>query len=189
MGSDREPAQLWALTAGRPKPNNSNRAQTFSVRMRSGAALACHRLATPHWYYILRHPLGLDATVSGSQSMRFRNDTKLPGPHQGARLGIVRFAIWRASPTTGRVSWSTPSVSHVVAGCDTVQNASWLPRGKREPIDWPVDGMDVRRPDGPQRRWDGHPPRRVRLPLPSDGRHHPPGYQIAEQVPLTLRVG
>ncbi len=111
------------------------------------------RFVTPHWYYIPRYPLGLDATVSGSQSMRFSNDTKHPVLIKAfASPGMVRFEIWSV-PNGRTASWSRPSVSNVVAGHDTVQDTSSLPRGKRERIEWPVDGKDVRRPGGPQCRW------------------------------------
>ena len=74
---------------------------------------------SPHWYYITRYPLGLDATVSGSQSMRFRNDTKHPILIKAyASPGIVRFEIWSV-PNGRTVSWSRPSVSNVVRGYDS----------------------------------------------------------------------
>ena len=40
----------------------------FNAALRSGFEILTRQ---PHWYYITRYPLGLDATVSGSQTMRF----------------------------------------------------------------------------------------------------------------------
>ena len=47
----------------------------FNAAARGGLDIVARQ---PHWYYITRYPLGLDATVSDSQTMRFRNDTKHP---------------------------------------------------------------------------------------------------------------
>jgi vancomycin resistance protein YoaR len=97
----------------------------------------------PHWYYIKRYPVGLDATVSESQDMRFRNDTRYPILIRGfASPGMVRFEIWSV-PNGRKVTWTRPSISNVVRGYDTVQKTSSLPPGKRKRIEWPVDGMDV----------------------------------------------
>jgi vancomycin resistance protein YoaR len=112
----------------------------FNAAARGGLEILTR---SPHWYYITRYPLGLDATVSQSQTMRFRNDTKYPVLSKGiASPGMVRFEIWSV-PNGRTVSWSRPSVRNVVRGYDTVQKTSSLPRGKRERIEWPVDGKDV----------------------------------------------
>ena len=112
----------------------------FNAAARSGLDIVARQ---PHWYYIKRYPLGLDATVSGSQSMRFRNDTSHPiliktraGP------GIVTFQIWSV-PNGRTVTWSKPHVENVVRGYDTVQYTSSLRPGERKRIEWPVDGKDV----------------------------------------------
>jgi vancomycin resistance protein YoaR len=98
---------------------------------------------SPHWYYIKRYPVGLDATVSQSQTMRFRNDTRYPLLIRGfASPGVVRFEIWSV-PNGRTVTWSRPAISNVVRGSDSVQRTSTLPRGRTERIEWPVDGMDV----------------------------------------------
>lgn len=112
----------------------------FNAAARGGLEIVSRQ---PHWYYITRYPLGLDATVSGSQSMRFRNDTKHPILIRGfASPGSVRFEIWTV-PNGRTVSWTKPSVRNVVKGYDTVKYTSSLPRGKRLRIEWPVDGKDV----------------------------------------------
>lgn len=98
---------------------------------------------SPHWYYITRYPVGLDATVSGAQTMRFRNDTRYPLLIRGfASPGIVRFEIWSV-PNGRTTTWSRPSISNVVSGSDSVQRTSLLRHGQTQRIEWPVNGMDV----------------------------------------------
>jgi vancomycin resistance protein YoaR len=112
----------------------------FNAAARSGLQIVTR---SPHWYYISRYPLGLDATVSGSQSMRFRNDTKHPVLIKTyASAGVVTFQIWSV-PNGRTVSWSKPRVENVVRGYDTVQYTTSLPAGQRKRIEWPVDGKDV----------------------------------------------
>jgi vancomycin resistance protein YoaR len=112
----------------------------FNAAARGGLEIVTR---SPHWYYIPRYPLGLDATVSGTQSMRFRNDTRYPVLIKSyASPGSVRFEIWSV-PNGRTVSWSRPSVSNVVGGYDTTRPTSTLASGKRERIEWPVDGKDV----------------------------------------------
>jgi vancomycin resistance protein YoaR len=112
----------------------------FNAAARSGLQILTR---SPHWYYITRYPLGLDATVSESQTMRFRNDTNHPvliKTH--ASPGVVTFQVW--SVANGRsVTWSKPRVANVVRGYDTVQYTSTLAPGERKRIEWPVDGKDV----------------------------------------------
>ncbi len=98
---------------------------------------------SPHWYYISRYPLGLDATVSGAQTMRFRNDTAYPILIRGfASPGFVRYEIWSV-PNGRSVSLSAPLVSNVVSGSDSTVLASDLAKGTSERTEWPVDGKDV----------------------------------------------
>jgi vancomycin resistance protein YoaR len=112
----------------------------FNAAARSGLEIVSRQ---PHWYYITRYPLGLDATVSGSQSMRFRNDTAHPILIKSfASPGIVTFQIW-SLPNGRTTTWSAPRVANVVKGYDTVQYTSTLPHGERKRIEWPVDGKDV----------------------------------------------
>jgi vancomycin resistance protein YoaR len=112
----------------------------FNAAARGGLQILTR---SPHWYYITRYPLGLDATVSGSQTMRFRNDTAHPVLIKSfASPGVVRFEIWSV-PNGRTTSWSAPSVSNVVGGYDTVQYTSTLPPGARKRIEYPVDGKDV----------------------------------------------
>jgi vancomycin resistance protein YoaR len=112
----------------------------FNAAARGGLEIVSRQ---PHWYYITRYPLGLDATVSGSQSMRFRNDTSHAILIKSiASPGIVTFQIW-SLPNGRTTTWSAPTVRNVVRGYDTVQYTSSLPHGVRKRIEWPVDGKDV----------------------------------------------
>ena len=112
----------------------------FNAAARAGLEIVSRQ---PHWYYITRYPLGLDATVSGSQSMRFRNDTSHPILIKTyASAGIVTFQIW-SLPNGRTTTWSAPHVENVVKGYDTVQYTSTLPHGAKQRIEWPVDGKDV----------------------------------------------
>jgi vancomycin resistance protein YoaR len=112
----------------------------FNAAARSGLEILTR---APHWYYITRYPLGLDATVSGSQSMQFRNDTRNPILiKSSASPGVVHFEIWSV-PNGRTVTWTSPSVSNVVRGSDSVQYTSTLPHGKKQRTEWPVDGKDV----------------------------------------------
>ena len=112
----------------------------FNAAARAGLQIVTR---SPHWYYITRYPLGLDATVSDSQTMRFRNDTGHPVLIKSfASPGVVRFEIWSV-PNGRTVTWSGPRVSNVVGGYDTVQSTSTLRPGERERIEYPADGMDV----------------------------------------------
>jgi vancomycin resistance protein YoaR len=112
----------------------------FNAAARGGLQIVARQ---PHWYYITRYPLGLDATVSDSQTMRFRNDTKHPVMIKSAASpGVVRFEIWSV-PNGRTTAWSQPSVSNVVGGYDTVRYTSSLRPGERRRIEYPVDGKDV----------------------------------------------
>jgi vancomycin resistance protein YoaR len=112
----------------------------FNAAARAGLEIVSRR---PHWYYISRYPLGLDATVSDTQTMRFRNDTAHPVLIKSlASPGVVRFEIW-SLPNGRTVSWSRPHVTNVERGYDTVQYTSTLRRGERKRIEYPVDGMNV----------------------------------------------
>jgi vancomycin resistance protein YoaR len=112
----------------------------FNAALRGGFEILARQ---PHWYYITRYPLGLDATVSGSQTMRFRNDTPNAILIRGfASPGYVHYEIWSV-PNGRTVSLSRPSVSNVVKGYDTTVQTASLPAGTSERTEWPVDGKDV----------------------------------------------
>ena len=112
----------------------------FNAALRGGFEILARQ---PHWYYITRYPLGLDATVSGSQTMRFRNDTAYPILIRGfASPGVVRYEIWSV-PNGRTVTLSRPSVSNIVKGSDSTVKTAALPAGTSERTEWPVDGKDV----------------------------------------------
>ncbi|MEO5941334.1 MAG: VanW family protein, partial [Candidatus Limnocylindrales bacterium] len=103
----------------------------FNAALRGGFEILRRQ---PHWYYITRYPLGLDATVSGSQTMRFRNDTAYPILIRGfASPGFVRYEIWSV-PNGRTVSLSRPHVTNVVAGADSTVDAPDLATGTSERI-------------------------------------------------------
>jgi vancomycin resistance protein YoaR len=112
----------------------------FNAAARGGLQIVARQ---PHWYYITRYPLGLDATVSDSQTMRFRNDSAHPVMIRSqASAGVVRFEIWSV-PNGRTTTWSTPVVTNVVRGYDTTQSTSSLRPGEQKRIEYPVDGKDV----------------------------------------------
>jgi vancomycin resistance protein YoaR len=112
----------------------------FNAALRGGLDIVTRR---PHWYYITRYPLGLDATVSDTQTMRFRNDTRHPILIKSmASPGVVRFELWSV-PNGRTTTLSRPSVWNVVRGYDTVQYTSSLRPGERKRIEYPVDGKNV----------------------------------------------
>jgi vancomycin resistance protein YoaR len=112
----------------------------FNAALRGGFEIDRRQ---PHWYYITRYPLGLDATVSGSQTMQFTNDTKNPILIRGiAGPGFVRFEIWSV-PNGRTVSLSRPIVTNVVRGSDSVVKTTAIRRGTKLRTEWPVDGKDV----------------------------------------------
>jgi len=112
----------------------------FNAALRGGFEILQRQ---PHWYYITRYPLGLDATVSGTQTMRFRNDTQFPILIRGfASPGRVRYEIWSV-PNGRTVTLSRPQVTNVVPGSDSTVMTASLPAGQTLRTEWPVDGKDV----------------------------------------------
>ena len=113
----------------------------FNAALRGGFEILTRQ---PHWYYITRYPLGLDATVSGSQTMRFRNDTPNPILIRGfASPGVVRFEIWSV-PNGRTVSLSRPLGLERRPGLRLdASRRRRSRRGTSERTEWPVDGKDV----------------------------------------------
>ncbi len=103
---------------------------------------------SPHFYYISRYPLGLDATVSKSggrstQNMRFRNDTNVPIYIRGiGGGGSVRFEIY-SLPTGRKVTFSKASVANVRRAVDRAVRTDALRAGTRRRDETPANGMDV----------------------------------------------
>jgi vancomycin resistance protein YoaR len=120
----------------------------FNAALRAGLQMGAR---ANHRYYISRYPLGLDATVSktrnGSQTVSFTNDTNGPIVIRTFRYtaggrGWVRYEIWGVSD--GRtVSLSRPSVANVRQATTRTEYVSSLPKGVREQVEFPANGMDV----------------------------------------------
>jgi vancomycin resistance protein YoaR len=145
-----------AIINGRTEPQGalaggicSTSTTLFNAALRAGLEMGARR---NHYYYIDRYPLGLDATVfqsgSGSvQTMSFRNDTANPilirgiGWSVGSK-GYVKFELWSV-PTGRDVDFSKPIVKNVKPASDSVVYTTTLAPGKRERIEYPVDGKDV----------------------------------------------
>jgi vancomycin resistance protein YoaR len=120
----------------------------FNAAMRAGLDINAR---SNHKYYIDRYPLGLDATVSitggGRQTMSFRNDTKGIIFIRGSRIrsgnvGWVRYEIW-GIPDGRTVSISRPSVSNVRQATTKTVLVDDLPKGSKEQVEYPSDGMTV----------------------------------------------
>ena len=120
----------------------------FNAAMRAGLQINAR---SNHKYYIDRYPLGLDATVSitggGRQTMSFRNDTKGIIFIRGSRIrsgniGWVRYEIW-GIPDGRTVSISNPSVSNRSRATTKTVYVDDLPKGTREQVEYPSDGMTV----------------------------------------------
>ena len=120
----------------------------FNAAMRAGLTMGAR---SNHRYYINRYPLGLDATVSiirgARQTMAFRNDTRHPifirGIRtRGGRIGWVKYEIW-GIPDGRTVTISKPTVSNIRTATTKQVMVDTLPKGTKEQIEYPSDGMDV----------------------------------------------
>jgi len=101
-----------------------------------------------HYYYITRYPVGLDATVSktdsgGGQNMIFRNDTAYPIVIRStASPGVVHFEIWGV-PDGRTTTFATSAKSNYRRAGDTVEYTTALPPGAKKRIELPTDGFNV----------------------------------------------
>ena len=116
----------------------------FNAAMRAGLEIGQR---TNHSYYIERYPVGLDATVLQTDTwetdMTFRNDMATPvviRAYTGS--GFVRFDIW-GIPDGRKVTISKPRVSNVRRATTTTVSTSRLPKGVREQVEYPANGMHV----------------------------------------------
>ena len=141
----------------------------FNAAARAGLQIVSR---SPHWYYITRYPLGLDATVSRSQTMRFRNDTKYPILIKTLRVAGGMVTSRSGASRTAGGDLEPAQRQNVVRGFDTVK--------RRPRCAGPDRAHRVARrrqgrvglPDRPRRERPCHPSRHVRLALPPDDRHH-----------------
>jgi vancomycin resistance protein YoaR len=121
----------------------------FNAALRAGLRMGQR---SNHKYYIDRYPLGLDATVSiignSQQTMTFTNDTGHPIVIRGIRIrgaggrGYVRYQIW-GIPDGRTVAIGRPTVANVRKATTNVVTVKTLPRGVREQVEYPSNGMDV----------------------------------------------
>lgn len=98
---------------------------------------------SPHYYYIERYPVGLDATVSSSQGMAWTNDTKVPVVVRGIKgSGSVRFELW-SRPTGRTIAISKPSITGYRNAVTNYVRTSALKDGTRRLIEYTIDGFDA----------------------------------------------
>ena len=115
----------------------------FNAAARGGLQIVSR---APHWYYITRYPVGLDATVSRVADMRFRNDTQAPDPDQRPRLAGDRpFEIWSV-PNGRNVSWSRPTSRTSCAASTPCKRRLPCPAGGRSASSGRSTGRTSRSP-------------------------------------------
>ncbi|HSG85058.1 MAG TPA: VanW family protein [Candidatus Limnocylindrales bacterium] len=120
----------------------------FNAALRAGLKMVERG---PHYYYIERYPLGLDATVwksgGSQQSMAFTNDTKYPILIRGintrdGNAGYVRFDLYSV-PTERKVTFTTPIVKDVIKATTRTVTTTELKPGQRKTEEYPHDGKKV----------------------------------------------
>ena len=116
----------------------------FNAALRAGFEILSR---VPHYYYIDRYPLGLDATVwidgGSKQSVKWRNDSTNPVYIRAvAKPGIVTFELY-SLPLGRKVTFSKPKVSSRVAAGDYTEYTSSLPAGAAKRLEFPHAGMYV----------------------------------------------
>ena len=116
----------------------------FNAALRAGFQILSR---VPHYYYIDRYPLGLDATVwidgGSKQSVKWRNDSTEPVYVRAiAKPGIVTFELY-SLPLGRKVTFSTPKVTGRVSAADFTEYTSSLPGGAARRIEFPHPGMYV----------------------------------------------
>ncbi len=140
-----------AIINGRSQPTGafaggicSTSTTIFNAALRAGLEMLTR---APHYYYIDRYPLGLDATVwkdgRSTQTVRWRNDT--PNPifiRAIARPGIVTFELY-SLPTGRTVAFSTPIVHNRTGAADLLVYTGSLKAGVQLRTEFPHSGMSV----------------------------------------------
>ena len=116
----------------------------FNAALRAGFPILSR---VPHYYYIDRYPLGLDATVwidgGSKQSVKWRNDSTAPVYIRAiATPGIVTFELY-SLPLGRTVAFSRPKVTGRVAAGDYREYTSSLPAGAVKRLEFPHPGMYV----------------------------------------------
>ena len=116
----------------------------FNAAVRAGFPILAR---SPHYYYISRYPLGLDATVwmsgGAAQTMAWQNDTPYPVLIRGfGSPGVVRFDLYSV-PTGRTTTFTTPIVKNVNPGADLTQYTTSLPPGAAKRVEYPTVGQDT----------------------------------------------
>jgi vancomycin resistance protein YoaR len=113
----------------------------FNAAVRAGFRIDAR---SPHYYYITRYPIGLDATVSASQDMAWTNDTPYPVVIRGSTgAGSVRFELY-SWPNGRTVTLSAPSITSYRPAVTHHVRTSALRDGTRRLIEYTIDGFDAR---------------------------------------------
>jgi vancomycin resistance protein YoaR len=124
----------------------------FNAAARAGLAINERH---PHFYYISRYPVGLDATVYSNGvttwNLRWTNDTPNPIVIKSWFTGTgkdrwIYVQLW--SLPTGRVTTFAPTKpvkSNVVKATSTTEYVSSLPAGDKSPyhFEYPTDGFNT----------------------------------------------
>jgi vancomycin resistance protein YoaR len=104
----------------------------------------------PHYYYIDRYPIGLDATVYSNgysvTDLRWKNDTAYPivivGKTSGSSTSRITFELWSV-PTGRTVTTSTPVVTNRVAAGDSKEYMPSWPVGRTYRKEYPTPGFNA----------------------------------------------
>jgi vancomycin resistance protein YoaR len=112
----------------------------FNAAYRAGFPINAR---SPHYYYITRYPVGLDATVSSSQGMAWTNDTRYPVLIKGLTgASSVRFELW-SGPSGRSVAISNPVITGYRNARTLYVHTSALPDGARRLIEYTIDGFSA----------------------------------------------
>jgi vancomycin resistance protein YoaR len=106
----------------------------------------------PHYYYITRYPVGLDATVftNGYQvwDLQWTNDTPNPivivSSATYGSASTITIQLW-SQPLNRKVTFSPEFKANVVSAGDYTQYSTSLPVGQETRAEYPTDGFDTSR--------------------------------------------
>ncbi|MGD0248708.1 MAG: VanW family protein [Candidatus Limnocylindrales bacterium] len=106
----------------------------------------------PHYYYIYRYPVGLDATVYSdghdTWDMKWTNDTPNPivivASSTYGSTSTITIQLW--SLPTGRTTTFSPEFkANVIRASDHTVYTTALPPGQKVRAEYPTDGFDTSR--------------------------------------------
>ena len=106
----------------------------------------------PHYYYISRYPVGLDATVfmDGPQvwDLQWTNDTPNPivilANSTYGSASVITIQLW-SLPLDRKVTFSPEYKANVVTAGDFTEYSTSLPVGQEARAEYPTDGFDTSR--------------------------------------------